>query len=221
MDTGFPKRSCSNKKIERDDDSKKNHHALVSQKAKNIHRRELPWDCGVLGVKQGQKIPSERRVALIEAERRAATLFDEIERRNLVRAGRTEREVEQEIYAIALQQFGAEKHWHKRIVRAGTNTLTLAADNPPVRSIEADDIVYVDLGPVFEDWEADLGRTYILGNHPGGPLVEALPIVFEKVQAHYHASRGITGSELYAYAQKAAAEAGWLFWRCDRRPSCE
>ncbi|WP_207234602.1 M24 family metallopeptidase, partial [Bradyrhizobium sp. Leo170] len=193
----------------------------VSQKAKNIHRRELPWDCGVLGVKQGQKIPSERRVALIEAERRAATLFDEIERRNLVRAGRTEREVEQEIYAIALQQFGAEKHWHKRIVRAGTNTLTLAADNPPVRSIEADDIVYVDLGPVFEDWEADLGRTYILGNHPGGPLVEALPIVFEKVQAHYHASPGITGSELYAYAQKAAAEAGWLFWRCDRRPSCE
>jgi hypothetical protein len=28
--TGFPKRSCSNKKIERDDDSKKSHHVLVS-----------------------------------------------------------------------------------------------------------------------------------------------------------------------------------------------
>jgi hypothetical protein len=28
VDTGFPKRSCSNKKIERDDDSKKSHHAL-------------------------------------------------------------------------------------------------------------------------------------------------------------------------------------------------
>jgi hypothetical protein len=27
--TGFPKRSCSNKKIERDDDSKKSHPALV------------------------------------------------------------------------------------------------------------------------------------------------------------------------------------------------
>src|SRR5437868_12431956 len=26
--TGFPKRSCSNKRIERDDDSKKSHHAL-------------------------------------------------------------------------------------------------------------------------------------------------------------------------------------------------
>ncbi|MFY9952978.1 tyrosine-type recombinase/integrase [Bradyrhizobium sp.] len=29
MDTGFPKRSCSNKKIERDDDSKKSHPALA------------------------------------------------------------------------------------------------------------------------------------------------------------------------------------------------
>src|SRR5258708_29146853 len=28
-DTGFPKRSCSNKKIERDDDSKKSHRALA------------------------------------------------------------------------------------------------------------------------------------------------------------------------------------------------
>jgi Xaa-Pro dipeptidase len=117
---------------------------------------------GAFGVKQEQAIPSDRRAALETAERRAETLFDEIERRELIRAGRTEREIDQEIYAIALQQFGVEKHWHKRIVRAGANTLTIAADNPPVRNIESDDIVYVDLGPVFEDWEADLGRTYIL-----------------------------------------------------------
>jgi hypothetical protein len=162
-------------------------------------------------LKRHETKPSERRVALIEAERRAATLFDEIEKRNLVRAGRTEREVEQEIYAIALAQFGVEKHWHKRIVRAGANTLTIAADNPPVRSIETDDIVYVDLGPVFEDWEADLGRTYILGDHPGRSLVEALPIVFERVQVHYHSSPDITGAEMYAFAQEAAAEAGWRF----------
>jgi Xaa-Pro dipeptidase len=154
---------------------------------------------------------SDRRAALVAAERRAETLFDEIERRGLVTAGRTEREVEQDIYAIALQQFGVEKHWHKRIVRAGPNTLTLAADNPPVRTIEQDDIVYVDLGPVFEDWEADLGRTYVLGGHPGAPLVEALPVVFDRVQSHYHASPDMTGAELYAFAQQAAADAGWRF----------
>jgi Xaa-Pro dipeptidase len=162
-------------------------------------------------LEQQQSVPSDRRVALVEAERRAERLFDEIEKRKLIRPDRTEREVEQEIYAIALQQFGVEKHWHKRIVRAGPNTLTLAADNPAVRNIETDDIVYVDLGPVFEDWEADLGRTYVLGGHPGRPLVEALPIVFDRVQAHYRSSPDITGADLYAFAQRASAEAGWRF----------
>ena len=154
---------------------------------------------------------SERRAALVAAEKRATELFGELERLELLRAGRTEREVEQDIYAIALNQFGVEKHWHKRIVRAGANTLTIAADNPPILTIAEDDIVYVDLGPVFEDWEADLGRTYILGKHPGAPLVKALPVVFEQVQAHYHASPDITGAELYSYAWNAAERAGWHF----------
>jgi len=160
---------------------------------------------------QQEANPSDRRAALVAAEARATTLFGEIERRELIKAGRTEREIEQDIYAIALQQFGVEKHWHKRIVRAGANTLTIAADNPAVREIETDDIVYVDLGPVFEDWEADLGRTYVLGNHRGAPLVEALPVVFDRVQSHYQASPDITGAELYAFAQQAAADAGWSF----------
>jgi Xaa-Pro dipeptidase len=162
-------------------------------------------------VKQQQSIASDRRAALVAAEQRAETLFNEIEKRELVRPGRTEREIELDIYALALRQFGVEKHWHKRIVRAGANTLTIAADNPPVRDIEENDIVYLDLGPVFEEWEADLGRTYVLGDHPGAPLVEALPVVFDRVRSHYQASPDITGAELYAFAQKAAAEAGWVF----------
>ncbi len=162
-------------------------------------------------MKQQQSIASDRRAALVAAEQRAETLFNEIEKRELVRPGRTEREIELDIYALALRQFGVEKHWHKRIVRAGANTLTIAADNPPVRDIEENDIVYLDLGPVFEEWEADLGRTYVLGDHPGAPLVEALPVVFDRVRSHYQASPDITGAELYAFAQKAAAEAGWVF----------
>jgi hypothetical protein len=38
VDTGFPKRSCSNKKIERDDDSKKSHRAPGKEQC-NIKRR--------------------------------------------------------------------------------------------------------------------------------------------------------------------------------------
>src|SRR5580692_5013756 len=108
----------------------------------------------------------ERRNALLAAEAKALALFQAIETNRLVVAGRTERDVEQDIYALARERFGVEKHWHKRIVRSGANTLTTATENPPVRTIEAGDIVYVDLGPVFEEWEADIGRTYLMGDDP-------------------------------------------------------
>jgi hypothetical protein len=135
----------------------------------------------------------ERRRALVAAEHKALSLFDAIEANGLLKAGRRERDVEHDIYEIALKRFGVEKYWHKRIVRSGPNTLTIAADNPPVRTIDRNDIVYVDLGPVFEDWEADIGRTYVLGDHPGGRLVADLPVIFERVRRHYHAHPDITG----------------------------
>ena len=157
--------------------------------------------------------PSEnaRRAALVAAEARAEALFDAIERAGLIRPGRTESELDDDIHTLAAERFGVEKHWHRRVVRAGSNTVTIGSDLPPLRTVGADDIVYVDLGPVFAEWEADIGRTYILGNHPGAALVAALPVIFDRVQAHYHASPDITGAELYAFALRAAAEAGWVF----------
>ena len=56
------------------------------------------------------------------------------------------------------RQFGVSRHWHKRIVRAGPNTLEPYKQNPPDREITADDIVFLDFGPIFEEWEADFGR---------------------------------------------------------------
>lgn len=155
---------------------------------------------------------TERRAILVATEKRALTLFDRIEAERLIAPGRTEREVDASIHELAQREFGVEKHWHRRIVRTGPNTLATSADNPPVRMIEPDDTVYVDLGPVFEDWEADIGRTYALGNDPEKKrLVADLPRVFDKVQKHFHASPEITGAELYAFACAAAEEAGWIF----------
>jgi methionine aminopeptidase len=37
-------------------------------------------------------------------------------------------------------------------------------DEPPDQRIQADDVVYLDLGPVFNAWEADFGRTFVLGD---------------------------------------------------------
>jgi Xaa-Pro aminopeptidase len=104
------------------------------------------------------------------------------------------------------------RHWHKRVVRVGANTVCIFSDMPPERTIQTDDIVYLDLGPVFAEWEADVGRSYVVGNDlQKKKLVADLPRIFDIVSAHYRATPDITGAELYAFAQKAAADAGWLF----------
>jgi Xaa-Pro aminopeptidase len=157
-------------------------------------------------------VEDSRRAELERAQAQALKLFDAIERDSLIRAGVSERQVEDQIGQLAEREFGVEKHWHKRIVRAGANSVTIAGDNPPVRTIAENDIVYVDLGPVFEAWEADIGKSYVLGDDPEKHrLVADLRRLFEQVQTHYHHDPGMSGAELYAYAQNAARDAGWRF----------
>jgi Xaa-Pro dipeptidase len=155
---------------------------------------------------------NDRRAALEAAEVKALAMFDAIEAAGLVAPGRTEGEVARDIFALAEAKFGVVQHWHRQIVRAGTNTLTTAADYPEELTIGADDTVYLDLGPVFEEWEADIGRTYAVGDDPRKHRLAAdLPRVFERVQSHFRATPDITGAELYAFAQAAAVDAGWIF----------
>ena len=105
-------------------------------------------------------------VQLIEAERKALDLFNQIEKKGLIVANKSETDLNKEIFELAFELFGIKKYWHKRIVRAGKNTLLPYRENPENLTINEDDILFFDFGPVFEDWEADVGRTYVLGNDP-------------------------------------------------------
>ena len=155
---------------------------------------------------------TERRAALEAAEARALELFAAIEQGGLIAPGRSEADVEEDIRELAARRFGVEKHWHRRIVRSGPNSVTIAGDHPPVRMIEADDIVYLDLGPVFEGWEADIGKSYVLGGDPRKTaLVAELPRQFDKLQSHFRTHPGITGAALYDFAVQSAEAAGWTF----------
>ena len=152
------------------------------------------------------------RASLIAAEQKAFALFDAIERAGFVAPGRSEREIDADIFTLAERDFGVKVHWHKRVVRAGANTVCTFYDDPPVRMIGPEDTVYLDLGPVFAEWEADIGRTYALGGDPEKKrLVADLARIFDLVKAHYHATPDITGDGLYAAACRAAEDAGWLF----------
>ena len=123
---------------------------------------------------------------LIEAEKKAEILFQEIENRNLVIAGKTESQLNKEVFNLAFELFGIRKFWHKRIVRSGKNTLLPYKENPPNLTIQEDDIMFFDFGPVFEDWEADVGKTYVLGNNAQKlKLKQDVELAWKEGKAYY------------------------------------
>jgi Xaa-Pro aminopeptidase len=153
-----------------------------------------------------------RLAALLAAEKKAEALFDAIEADGLIAPGRSERDIERDIFALAEKDFGVKTHWHKRIVRAGPNTIAIFNENPPVREVEADDMVFLDLGPVFEEWEADVGRTYVIGNDPEKHRLRAdLEAIFDALCHHLYTRPDITGAGLYDEAVRLAGQAGWIF----------
>lgn len=149
---------------------------------------------------------------LLAAQDKAAALFALVVDYGLVSAGKLESELTEQIHSLAKAQFGVSRHWHKRIARAGPNTLLTYYDECPDRRIAGDDIVYLDFGPVFEEWEADFGRTYVLGSDPDKHrLVGDLAAAFTRGKNFYQASPNLTAGELYDYIVGLAAEYGWEF----------
>jgi Xaa-Pro aminopeptidase len=153
-----------------------------------------------------------RAARLLEAQAKAVQLFDAIVERGLIAPGTTEVAVSNAIRDLANEMFGTTKHWHKRIIRAGVNTLLPYKENPPDRVIGADDIVFADFGPIFEEFEADFGRTFVLGDDPvKHRLRDALPVIFDAGRQRFEADPQITGAELYAYVSELAEQDGWTF----------
>lgn len=153
---------------------------------------------------------TDRIAALRDAEAKAAALFDEVVARGLVVPGKTERELSDEVRDLGGELFGIRRYWHKRIVRAGVNTLEPYRSNPPDRVLGTDEILFFDFGPIFEEWEADFGRTYVIGDDPAKHrLVEDLPRLWELGREHFAAHPDLTCAAMFAHMTRVIADAGW------------
>ncbi len=153
---------------------------------------------------------SVRVERLLDAEAKATQLFDEVERRRMIRAGVAESELSDEIRDLAADLFGVTRHWHRRIVRAGENTLQPFRERPPDRMVAADDIVFLDFGPIFEEWEADFGRTFVLGEDQNKlALRDALPRVWKAGRDYFQQHPDVSGAELFDYVVEVARDEGF------------
>ncbi|MBN8642939.1 MAG: aminopeptidase P family protein [Flavobacteriales bacterium] len=155
---------------------------------------------------------TEVKTNLIKAEEIALELFNEIENRNLIVSGKDEDTLNEEIFIIAKEMFGIEKHWHKRIVRCGENTLHPYKENPPNRIIQENDILFFDFGPIIENWEADLGRTYVIGSDPlKHKLKNDIEKAWKETKIWFDEQKELKASKLFEFAVAKANEYGWEF----------
>jgi Xaa-Pro dipeptidase len=150
--------------------------------------------------------------SLLEAQNKAAALFDAVVSGALIQAGKLESELSEEIHRLARERYGVRRHWHKRIARAGSNTLLGYYEESQDRRIEADDVVFLDFGPVFESWEADFGRTYALGSDPDKHrLVSDIGVAFRRGKELYERTPDLTAGALYDFVAGLATTSGWEF----------
>ena len=149
---------------------------------------------------------------LFLSEQKAKELFKAIEDRGLIIPGKSEKHLCDEIVQIAKEDFGAENHWGKKIVRTGINTLQPYVSDPPDLIIQDGDILFFDFHPVFEGWEADIGRTYVLGRDPIKQKIKKdIESAWHEGNAWYFKQSKLTGADFFNYATDLAKRYGYEF----------
>lgn len=149
---------------------------------------------------------------LSRAQKTTIELFEAVEKSGLIVPGKSEAQLVIEILDLAEKKFGITDHWHKKIVRTGVNTLATYSDNPSDRIILEDDILFLDFGPIVDGYEADLGRTYVIGKDPTKlKLKNDVEKAWYEIQAWYQQQKIAKASDLFELAVEKAREYGWAF----------
>ena len=144
---------------------------------------------------------------LLEARRRAIAAVQDLARR--IAPGMTEAEG-LDLAKRALRAQGFESDWVAPTLRFGTNTLKKYEEpSDPNVVLGADDVWFVDVGPLWKDHECDYAETFVVGADPERRrLVRDVRTVFERTARHWREARP-SGADLYRYAAAQAASLGW------------
>jgi methionyl aminopeptidase len=109
-----------------------------------------------------------------------------------------------------LTERGMGKGWHHIIVRFGPNT-TKDFLEPSEKGVVlgANDIFFVDIGPVFGDQEGDGGDTFVFGSDSDHHRAKSdVRLIWNDVREMWFREK-LTGRKLYDYAEKISADKGW------------
>lgn len=110
-----------------------------------------------------------------------------------------------------MKELGTTKQWHKTHVRFGENTLKhygLPSEGNPV--LGENDIFFLDVGPVWDGFEADVGKTYAVGSDAEMIRCAADAIEIHSEVRNHWAEHQVGGKALYDYARERAESRGWI-----------
>jgi Xaa-Pro aminopeptidase len=151
------------------------------------------------------------RAAFLDARRRAWDLLQDIAAQ--IRPGMTEPDA-QALLKLAMARHGSEKPWHRPIIRFGSDTQKIfTPQSDPTLRLAEDDIFFLDFGPVWQGYEADVGATFTLGtDQEMAKCAGDAQRLFELVRDEWLRTQ-ISGTALYDFAETAAQSRGWRLVR--------
>jgi len=152
--------------------------------------------------------PNYSLEALREAQARSWLALEKIAA--LVRPGMREADVQAAGVAI-LEELGMDRSWHPLLVRFGSNTLKIFSDRSQEDVVlQADDIFFIDMGPVFLGHEGDVGATFTVGaDAEMQACALAVRELFDRVRAIWDGG-AVSGRALYERAEEEARAMGWV-----------
>jgi hypothetical protein len=105
---------------------------------------------------------------------------------------------------------GIERMWHPTKVRFAQNTTkTFREISDPNTTLQDNDLFFLDLGPVYFDHEADVGRTFLMGDNPDyQKIIDASEIVFKEVELYWQ-KEFVSGLKLYEFAKATTEKLGF------------
>jgi|BarGraIncu00222A_1022003.scaffolds.fasta_scaffold08482_3 Xaa-Pro aminopeptidase len=102
------------------------------------------------------------------------------------------------------------KGWHDVYVRFGSNTLkTFGAPSDPGVILGENDVFFIDIGPVWKDWEGDGGDTFIVGSNAEMARCAADARKLFHIVRKKWTETGLSGKGLYDFAAAEAEAMGW------------
>lgn len=101
---------------------------------------------------------------------------------------------------------GVQKKWHPSKFRIGQDTLrSFSGKSGHNNCLKDGEIFFLDIGPVWNGYEGDYGKTYIFGDDLNGykKLADGAENIFYQTSNHWKKT-AVGGIELYDYARNCA-----------------